>query len=146
MIELDGMHDDTIKLTLNNMLAHGHKDMGDMPILFFTIRLLDNTWIGQCDLRVGDSPQTEIMGHIGYGIDAPYQGHHYAVRACRLLLDYARRAHMRQLYITCDVDNLASIRTCELLGAEKVGMILVPKDCLDYQRGSRKKYKYRVQL
>jgi len=146
MIELDGMQDDTIKLTLYNMLPHGHKDMGDMPILFFQIRLLDGTWIGQCDLRVGDSPQTEIMGHIGYGIDTPYQGHHYAVRACRLLMDYAKRAHMQQLYITCDVDNLASIRTCERLGAEKVGMILVPTDCLDYQRGSRKKYKYRVQL
>ena len=58
MIQLDGMQDDVIKLTLSRMLAKGHPDMGEMPILFFNIRLLDGTRIGQCDLRVGDSVQT----------------------------------------------------------------------------------------
>ena len=35
MIELDGMRDDVIKLTLQKLLPNGHKDMGEMPILFF---------------------------------------------------------------------------------------------------------------
>jgi len=35
MIQLDGMQDDVIKLTLSRMLAKGHPDMGEMPILFF---------------------------------------------------------------------------------------------------------------
>lgn len=55
MIELDGMRDDEIKLTLLKLLPHGHPDMGEMPIMFFRIRLLDHTWIGNCDLRLGDS-------------------------------------------------------------------------------------------
>ena len=146
MIELEGMRDDQIKLTLAKMLPKGHPNMGEMPILFFNIRLLDGTRIGQCDLRVGDSDKTEVLGHIGYGIYEQYQGHHYAVRACRLLMDYARRSHMDHVDITCDTDNYPSIRTCELLGAEKLGTIPVPPDNIDYQNGSRLKYRYRIML
>ena len=62
MIEMEGLQDDEIKLTLAKMLPKGHPDMGDMPILFFNIRLLDGTRIGQCDLRVGDSRHTEVLG------------------------------------------------------------------------------------
>lgn len=146
MIELEGMHDDQIKLTLMKMLPKGHPDMGEMPILYFNIRLLDGTWIGHCDLRVGDSDKTEVLGHIGYGIQEPYQGHHYAVRACHLMMDYAKRAHMEHLDITCNIDNYPSIRTCELLGAEKLGMVEVPQDNIEYVNGSRFKYRYRVML
>lgn len=146
MIELDGMHDDVIKLTLAKLLPKGHPEMGEMPILFFNIRLLDGKRIGNCDLRVGDSDKTKVLGHIGYGIDAGYRGHHYAVRACHLMMDYAKRANMDYVEITCDTDNYASIRTCELLGAEPLGTIVVPPDNIEYENGSRVKYRYRVKL
>lgn len=146
MIELEGMRDDKIKLTLMKMLPKGHPDMGPMPILFFNIRLLDGTLIGQCDLRVGDSDKTEVLGHVGYGIREAYQGHHYAVRACRLMMAYAKRAHMEYVDITCDIDNYPSIRTCELLGAQKLGIVAVPPDNIEFDRGSRWKYRYRVML
>lgn len=146
VIELDGMRDEEIKLTLSNLLPHGHKDMGDMPIMLFHIRLLDGTMIGRCDLRLGDSDMTRVMGHIGYEIDADYRGRHYAEHACRLLCGYARRAHMEWVDITCDVDNAASIRTCERLGATLLGTVEVPPDCPDYALGSRVKYCYRVTL
>lgn len=146
MIELEGMYDDEIKLTLMKMLPKGHPDMGSMPILFFNIRLLDGTRIGTCDLRVGDSDKTEVLGHIGYGIDEKYRGHHYAVRASRLLMDYARRAHMEYVDITCNTDNMPSIRTCQLLGAELLGTVEVPPDNIEYANGSRLKYRYRVKL
>ena len=146
MIELEGMQDDTIKLTLAKLLPKGHKDMGEMPILFFNVRLLDGTRIGHCDLRVGDSRQTEVLGHLGYEIYERYRGHHYAVRVCRLLMDYAKRAHMKHVEITCDIDIYPSIRTCELLGAQKLGMIAVPPDNIEFDRGSRLKYRYRIML
>ena len=146
VIELDGMRDDVIKLTLMKMLPKGHPDMGEMPILFFNIRLLNNVRIGQCDLRVGDSDKTAILGHIGYGIDERYRGNHYATRACRLLMDYAKRSHREYVDITCDTDNYPSIRTCELLGAELLGTVEVPPDNIEYQNGSRVKFRYRIIL
>lgn len=146
MIEMEGLQDDEIKLTLAKMLPKGHPDMGDMPILFFNIRLLDGTRIGQCDLRVGDSRHTEVLGHIGYGIYEAYRGHHYAAKACRLLMKYAKKAHMPHVDITCNTDNQASIRTCELLNAQLLGTVEVPSDNIDYQNGSRIKYRYRIIL
>lgn len=148
MIELDGMRDEVIKLTLQKLLPTGHKDMGDMPILFFRIRLLDGTWIGNCDLRLGDSVNTEILGHVGYSIHENYRGHRYAVHACKLMCDYAKRANMAQLDITCDIDNYASIRTCELLGAEKIALIDVPADFKTYDDTPccGQKYKFRIKL
>lgn len=146
MIEMEGMRDDVIKLTLLKLLPHGHPEMGEMPILFFRIRLLDDTWIGNCDLRLGDSEKTEVLGHVGYSIQEAYRGHHYAVHACQLLCSYAKRAHMTYLDITCDVDNYPSIRTCELLGAEKIAVIDVPKDFTTYDDvpSCGQKYKYRI--
>ena len=146
MIEMEGLQDDEIKLTLAKMLPKGHPDMGDMPILFFNIRLLDGTRIGQCDLRVGDSRHTEVLGHIGYGIYEAYRGHHYAAKACRLLMKYAKKAHMPHVDINCNTDNQASIRTCELLNAQLLGTVEVPSDNIDYQNGSRIKYRYRIIL
>ena len=41
--------------------------------------------IGQISYRTGESRAVYYYGHIGYHIDPPYRGHHYAYRACRLL-------------------------------------------------------------
>lgn len=148
MIELDGMQDEKIKLTLHNMLPHGHRDMGDMPILFFNIRLLDGTRIGKCDLRVGNSDITEILGHVGYEIEEEYRGNHYAVRACKLMLTYAKKAGMKRVFITCDDDNFPSRRTCELLGMELEGIFQVPPGiaAYDYKNGSGIKCRYVMDL
>lgn len=53
---------------------------------------------------------------------------------------------MSHVDITCDTDNEASIRTCELLNAQLLGTVVVPPDNIDYQNGSRLKYRYRIIL
>ncbi|MBR4944043.1 MAG: GNAT family N-acetyltransferase [Peptococcaceae bacterium] len=146
MLEMEGLQDEEIKLTLMKMLPNGHPDMGEMPILFFNIRLLDGTWIGQCDLRVGNSRHTDVLGHIGYGINENYRGHHYAEKACRLLMKYAKKANMPHVDITCNTDNIPSVRTCERLHAQLLGTIEVPPDNIEYRNGSRIKYRYRILL
>ena len=146
MIEMQGMRDDTIKLTLMKMLPKGHPDMGTMPIMFFNIRLLDGTKIGTCDLRVGHSIKTIVLGNIGYEIYEEFRGNHYAVRASKILMDYAKKANMDYVDITCDTDNIPSMRTCELLEADLLGTVDVPPDNIAYQTGSRIKYRYRKML
>ena len=61
-------------------------------------------------------------------------------------MDYAKRSHMEYVDITCDTDNYPSIRTCELLGAELLGTVEVPPDNIEYQNGSRVKFRYRIIL
>jgi tagatose 1,6-diphosphate aldolase len=98
--------------------------------------------IGTIRLRVGNNLSLLTSGHVGYGINPPHQGHHYAERACRLLQQVARAHGMSTLIITCDPENPASRRTCERLGATLTGIYDVPKDHDMYAKGRRKVCRY----
>jgi tagatose 1,6-diphosphate aldolase len=103
--------------------------------------------IGNISLRVGDTYRLRMYGgHIGYGVDPEHRGHHYAARACRLLFPLARRHGMREIWITCNPENAASRRTCELAGAEFVEIVDLPEDSDMYQEGERQKCRYRIDL
>ena len=108
-----------------------------LPAYYFDICLTGGPSVGRCDLRVGHNDKTYIGGNIGYLIHKPYRGHHYAARACRLLFALARRHGLEKLYITCQPDNAASARTCELAGGRFVETAPIPEDNEMYARGKR---------
>ena len=98
------------------------------PALHFDILDHEGTQVGGCNLRLGHSEALYYAGNIGYKIDGPYQGHHYAGKACRLLFELARRHGMEYVIIVCAPDNLPSRRTCEWLGGELVEIVELPED------------------
>ena len=83
--------------------------------------------IGQISYRDGESPCIYYFGHIGYHIDEPYRGHHYAKRACMLLEQEIRRGGKHSVVITCDPDNQPSRKTCIGLGCLFEGVTKVPE-------------------
>ncbi|MFI5356071.1 MAG: GNAT family N-acetyltransferase [Opitutales bacterium] len=119
-----------------------------VPAYRFSLRLTaTDEPVGQIDLRIGNTERLRRYGgHIGYGVDAPYRGRHFAARACRLLRPVARHHGLRELWITCDPDNLASRRTCEWAGATFVEIVDVPPDSDMYLRGERQKCRYWLPL
>ena len=138
--------DGEIKLHLARVIPKGQPATGNVPVYYYRIQLMDGTEVGRCDLRIGDNERLMIAGHIGYGVWKEYRGHHYAAKACRLLMEIARSFGLDHLMITCDPDNLASRKTCEALGAELLGIVEVPKDSIDYAMGQLQKCQYRVEL
>ena len=103
--------------------------------------------IGSVDLRLGDTYRLRMYGgHLAYGVNPEFRGHHYAPRACRLLFPLARLHGMKELWITCNPDNVASRRTCELAGAVFVEIVDLPEDIDLYQEGERQKCRYRIDL
>jgi predicted acetyltransferase len=103
--------------------------------------------IGGIQLRVGNTKHILMYaGHIGYGVHTEHRGHRYAARACRLLLPLARRHGLGALWITCNPENTASRRTCELAGAELVDIVDLPEDTDMVQQGERRKCRYRILL
>ena len=114
---------------------------------FRMVRAGSDEPMGRIELRVG-YPQHLVLygGNIGYGVTPEYRGHHYAARACRLLLPLARSHGMKTLWITCNPDNWASRRTCELAGARFVEIVAVPSGSDIYQRGEPQKCRYRLDL
>ena len=77
---------------------------------------------------------------IGYTVYPMYRGHHYALKACRLLFQLAKQKYgMNSLIITCNPDNLPSRRTLEALGGELKAIVDVPKEHYLYQYGDVQK-------
>lgn len=103
--------------------------------------------VGRIELRIGNSDHLRYYaGHIGYRVHSPFRGQHYAARGVRLLLDLARHHQLGTLWITCNPDNYASRRSCELAGLEFVEIVDLPPGSDMYQQGERQKCRYRLPL
>ena len=103
--------------------------------------------VGTINLRIGSTEGIRLYaGNIGYTVFEQHRGHRYAARACKLLMPLARRHGLRELWITCNPDNIASRRTCELAGARFVEIVNLPAEGEMYQRGERRKCRYRLEL
>lgn len=144
-LNTDDLRDDTILLRLREA-APADPVKRHVPAYKFDICLLDGTKVGVCDLRVGHTMGLFFGGNIGYGIDEPYRGHHFAARACGLLFRLAARHDMQYVYITCNPANPASSRTCQLAGCVHVCTLPLPEDTDLYQRGERDVMVYRKEL
>jgi tagatose 1,6-diphosphate aldolase len=119
-----------------------------MPAYKFRMTLVgQDQEIGRIELRVGNTKHLVMYGgHIGYGVEQDYRGRRYAARACRLLFPLALSHGLTELWITCNPDNIASRRTCELAGAKLVETVDLPEDTDMYQEGERQKCRYRIDL
>ncbi|WP_158750904.1 GNAT family N-acetyltransferase [Acidobacterium sp. S8] len=101
--------------------------------------------MGRINLRAETNSTIErFSGHIGYAVHEPYRGRRYAARSVRLLLPLARQLDIAPLWITCDPDNAASRRSCELAGAEFVDIVNLPPTYGGYALGQRQKCRYRL--
>ena len=139
--------DDELQLVLTEKTP-ADPAKGFVPAYVFTMVLAGtSTKVGHLHLRVGDSDHlVRYAGHVGYGVTPEHRGHRYAARGCTLIKPLARRHGLADLWLTVTPDNLASRRTCEILGAEMVEIVDLPEDCDMYARGERQKCRYRLRL
>ena len=114
---------------------------GFVPCYHFGIlRHGDPRKVGEARLRVGtldECPSLAISGQLGYIVEPQDRGHGFAARACRLLRPVARAHGLDPVLITCDPENIASLRTCQQLGATFVGTFDIPPDHPMYRDGRR---------
>jgi predicted acetyltransferase len=119
-----------------------------VPTYFFRmVHAVSKKPIGQINLRVGCSAHIRLYaGHIGYSVDVLHRGNRYASRALRSLAPLARDLGLGTLCITCDPENIASRRTCELAGATLVEIVDVPETCIIRRTGHPRKCRYLLTL
>lgn len=101
---------------------------GFVPYYIYIIDV-DGVEVGRLTLREGSDEQCYYEGHIGYTIDEEYRGHYYAYQACLLLKEKIDRKHV---YITCDPNNIASLKTIQRLGCEYIETKKVPTQLRKY--------------
>lgn len=121
---------------------------GFVPAYKFEMRIVGTKKrIGSIELRVGNTERViRYDGHFGYGVDPEYRGCRYAARSLRLLFPLARKHEIDPVWVTCDPDNRASRRTCEIAGGRLVEVVDLPEDTDHYREGERKKCRYRFDL
>jgi predicted acetyltransferase len=116
--------DGDLELILTKTVA-SDPETGRVPEYRFEVRLVgSDARIGSIRLRTRCTQRLEEYGgNLSYDVDEEYRGHRYAARGCRLVYPLALRHGLNTLLITSRPDNLASRRTCELMGAEYVDTI-----------------------
>jgi predicted acetyltransferase len=73
--------------------------------------------VGECPIRHHLTPALEdVGGHIGYQIAPSARRHGYATRALALALPEARTLGLERVLLTCNADNLPSVRVIERNG------------------------------
>ncbi|WP_187265454.1 GNAT family N-acetyltransferase [Reinekea thalattae] len=139
---VDALFGDSVGLVYNRVIP-ASEALEAVPAYLFNIVLLNGTPIGQIDLRLGSKPSLlKYGGQLGYGIRRGYRGHSYAAEACLLLKTVALEEGFSELWITCNPDNIASIRTCEKIGATYIERVDVPQGSELWRRGDRAKLRY----
>lgn len=131
-----------------DFLKYGVHETNKVPTYYFRmVHAGTGEEVGNINLRIGSSLHIErYAGHIGFGVHPAHRGRRYAARSTRLLIPLARELKLDPLWITCDPENLASRRSCELAGAEFVEVVNVPEDCLIFRNGHPRKCRYRLDL
>ena len=139
--------DGLINLDLRETIR-GNPEKDEVPTYRFAISLaLTGEEVGGINFRVGlNATILRLRGQVGFTIDQAHRGKKLARRACALLLPFAQRHDLRELWITCDPDNIASRKTIEAVGAELVEIVHVPSGTRFHDEGSRQKCRYRIEL
>lgn len=137
--------DDDLELVLVKEYP-GDPEIHFVPAYKFEMRIAGSGQaVGKIELRIGNTNHIIMYGgHVAYGVSPEHRGHHYAARGCKLLLPLARGHDLKTLWITCNPDNIASARTCELAGAELIKIVDLPEDTDMFQEGERQKCRYKI--
>ncbi len=121
---------------------------GYAPVYSFNmLRAGSRGIIGSIDLRIGQTEDlVKFSGQFGYRVTVEYRGNRYAARSLKLLLPLARTHNLNPVWVTCNPDNPASRRTCEIAGGKLIETVDLPKNNNLYKRGERQKCRYRFDL
>ena len=142
-IEPGQLRDDELSLILVSFAPHRTHQI---PTYHFRmVHSISGEEMGQINLRSQTNRIIErYAGHVGYSVRELFRGHRYAARSVALILPLAQSLNINPLWITCDPDNTASRRSCEIAGAELIEIVDLPSDYAGYAFGQRQKCRYRL--
>lgn len=114
--DFDNLNDGNIYL---KQISKNNGENNRYPEYKFEILLCSSDIsIGHINLRFGnDSKLLDYLGHIGYGIQEKFRGNSYSKSACDLIKTILIHYSIKEVYLTCNPDNISSKSIIEKLGA-----------------------------
>jgi tagatose 1,6-diphosphate aldolase len=77
--------------------------------------------MGEINLRAGYTENIELYrGNIGFSVYEGFRGNHLSGRSCLLLRPFIQSLGLEAVWLTCDLNNFASRRNLEYIGARYV--------------------------
>lgn len=138
--------DDDLELVLVKKIP-ADKGKGYFPMYEFDMKnTVTHEKMWEINLRIGYNENIHYGGHIWYGVDEKFRGHHYAARSVKLLFPLAKKHGLNPILITCNPENMASRKACEYAGGKLVEILNLPEDNDQYQKGERQKCIYTFDL
>jgi len=141
------VEDEELQLVLI-LTTTDERGMNGCPCYYFRMQSPRTGQImGQLRLRIGDGEgELKYLGHIGYDVDEKHRGNRLAARSVGLILPFAAKHGLDAVWINCDNENIASCRTCEILGAVHIETVEVPEDDVVHEDGIRQLSRYQLKL
>ena len=128
--EVADLAHDEIRLVLKSR-DEPNPETGDAPRYGFSIiHNEDNRDIGVVYFSVDRSRRQYLTGHLSYGVDPAYKGHHFASKACILMKEVALSHGFQRLLIGSRYENVASRKTILWLGARPMTIDDVPDESI----------------
>lgn len=119
-------------LTLELIL---YKKGNNVEVPYYWYNIIKNDTfeiVGKVSIRLGHNFHSYYNGNIGYEVFEEYRGNNYAYQASKMIIEIAKEYEMKKLYLTCNVDNIASYKTIEKLGAYLIEIVKPPKEYFGY--------------
>lgn len=114
-------------LTSTSDLALGRNLPPGWVTTTFLVGDVDGTMVGTLSLRHTLTPALrQYGGHIGYTVLAEHRRHGYATELLRQGLVMAGSIGIESVLVTCDDDNVGSIKVIEANGGRLEGTVHVP--------------------
>jgi predicted acetyltransferase len=80
---------------------------------------VDELLVGRVSIRHRlNAALTDVGGHIGYGVRPAHRGKGFATEMLRQAVTKIRQLGVARILVTCDDDNIASIRSIERNGGQ----------------------------
>jgi predicted acetyltransferase len=101
----------------------------DVDAYFFKMKSLQTgEEMGGINIRAGYTENmVNFRGNIGYAVAEKYRGHRYSARSCVLLIPVIKALGLNPIWLTCNMDNEASKRSIESIGARFVDTTVIPE-------------------
>ena len=123
----------------------GDDQRGFVPAYHFRIVASQGIDVGHINVRFGNTQHLRLCaGHIGYHIRPEHRGQGFAAQACLAIADFVSSLFKDgDVIITCDPDNIASIKTIEHIGGVFIDEVDVSEQEPQFEQGTTRKKRYR---
>ena len=135
------MHSGSIYLVFKKKV---NVEPGSELVPFYHFKILDTvgTIVGHINFKVGSTNHIrQCVGHIGYEILPEHRGNSYSYFACTAIRPFVQSFY-NKVILTCDSDNIPSIKIIEKLNGKFLNEITVPKHAPSYRSRFNKKRRY----